>query len=210
MWTRLCLIVALGIACSKDPAPSPAPAAAPTPEPVAKHGPAEQPWGAPVADPKSDMVAMHALSLLAKGDPKAKELAGDVLFIGPALWAAMVDMDKQLATLGTDSKAVVKSGANPHELAMRSFIAADARDKFLATDATKTIAALFAAGRPRAASGSERQLLYALVPFEITGKPVTVVETASRVTLLVVIENGKLYWLDIPGMYKPDLTINLQ
>lgn len=36
------------------------------------------------------------------------------------------------------------------------------------------------------------------------------VDTSSRVTLLVVVENGKLYWLDIPGMYKPDMTINLE
>lgn len=200
------LIVALAAACSKDP-PAPAPAPAPTPSAPT---PAVEPWGGAVADPKSDQIAMHALSMLATGDPKASELVGDALFIGPALWAGMVDMDKQVATLGTDSKAVVKTGPTPHELSMRSFIDADARTKLLKTDAMKTIATLFAAGRPRPANEMERHLLYALVPFEIAGKPVTVIDTASRVTLLVVIENGKLYWLDIPGMYRPDLTVNLQ
>ncbi|CAN5780639.1 hypothetical protein BH11MYX3_BH11MYX3_02100 [soil metagenome] len=202
------LIVALAAACSKD-SPAPAPAPAPVATPAAPKQ-AVEPWGAAVADPKGDQIAMHALSMLASGDPKASELVGDALFIGPALWAGMVDIDKQLATLGTDSKAVVKTGPTPHELSMRSFIEADARTKFLKTDAMKTIATLFAAGRPRAANELERHLLYALVPFEIAGKPVTVVETASRVTLIVVIENGKLYWLDIPGMYRPDLTVNLQ
>ncbi len=208
MWTRLCWIIALGAACSKEPAPQPAPTTAAAPAPAQKHS--EEPWGAPVADPKGDLIAMRAMSLLATGDPKAAELVGDVLFIGPALWAGMVDMDKQLATLGTSSKAVVKTGATARELDMRSFIEADARTRFLATDAMKTIATLFAGGRPRAASELERHLLYALVPFEIAGKPVTVIDTTSRVTLLVVIEKDKLYWLDIPGMYRPDLSINLQ
>ncbi len=209
MWTRLCLIVALGAACSKDPAP-PAPAAAPAPAPAVTKPAQPGPWGAVVADPNSDMIAMRAVSMLATADPKVHEVLGDILMVGPALWAALVDMDKQLATLGTDSQAVIKIGGAPRKLPMRTFLEADARAKFLATDAVKTLATLFAAGKPRAANDFERHLLYALVPFEIAGKPVTVIDSPSRITLLVVIENGKLYWLDIPGMYKPDLSINLQ
>ncbi len=53
---------------------------------------------------------------------------------------------------------------------------------------------------PRAATAAERQLLYALVPFEIAGKPITILE-ADKLSILVHAEDGKIGWIDAPNLY---------
>ena len=227
MWTRIAIV--LVCACSSNSAPEPAPApppAAAKPAPAAKPTPAPavvvmpekqeggaHPWGAPIVAPDTDLAIMRALSKIATGDAKAIDTVSEALVVGPALWAGLLEVDKdnkppQFAKLGTDSKAIVPVDGKTHTLPMRTFIDAKDRKQLLASQSFRELATLFASGKPRPASDRERRLLYALVPFEIATTPVTVIDTSGGLQLLVVLEKGRLFWLDIPNMYGADFTIN--
>jgi hypothetical protein len=194
---------------------APKPTAKSAPATTARKAPAPgapTPWGAPRPDAHADDRVVRALVAIANAEATAGDAVSDALVLGPALWSVLLELDKnatppQVAMLGTDSKAVIPLGdGKTVSLDMRTFDA-NTRAQLLATQPFRRLAALFAGGTPRAADDTERHLLYALVPFEIDKRPVTVIDTASGLRLLVVLDNDRLYWLDVPNLYTRDFQI---
>jgi len=158
----------------------------------------ESPWGAPVKDPAAEKLAMEAFASIAGGKAKP-ELFGDIVIVGPALWKTLAGADKKLAKVGTHSEAVIP-GAKLQKLEMRTFIQPKDKQSLLASTAVRGLAQHMMDAGPRPANAAERQLFYALVPFELVGKPVTILEHPD-ISLIVYAEDGKILWLDASSLY---------
>jgi hypothetical protein len=161
---------------------------------------APPPWGAPVVDPHAERAAVELFAAIASGKARPEAVLAPVFAVGPMLWGQLLHLDSGFASIGTPSSAVLPTGRAVQQLEMRTFREAKDRAALIANPAFQLMAKVMAAGTPRAADAAERQLLYALVPFEISGRPVTMLVT-PKLSLLVYIENGMLVWADAPQFY---------
>jgi hypothetical protein len=197
-WRGIVLVAAF--ACNKAAKPKPMPADAVAVVVDAAVPDAAPPkWGAPVSDPAAERAVLDALAAIAGGKAKPGDVLTGVFSVGPGLWQRL-KTDPKLAKLGTDAQVVMPGADKPQQLEMRSFLDAKAQKALLANPNIIALAKLVSQAKARPANDVERALLYALVPFEIAGKPITILETADF-QLLVYAESNKLAWIDSPGSY---------
>lgn len=216
----LVLAVLLVAGCSSSssssdrPAPaSPPVAAAPIPRDASVADTpvdvtAEPPkWGAPRPAPEVERHVIELLSKIAAGGPHAADALAPIVVVGPGLWRALQELDaqtkrKELSKLGTPSKAAIPSSSGTSMLEMRSYLSDKDRKRLVANETMAGLAKVFAAGKPRPANAAERELFYALVPFEIAESAITIVEAGGQLKLLVMLDDkGGITWLDAPGEY---------
>lgn len=158
-------------------------------------GGAEGP-GEPVADLQAEADAMAAVKALSQ-PPGAGGPAWQHVVCNPTLWKRLRDLSPTLSTAGVPVKAM--TGGMVME--GRAFLQQKegALAALFGDGDFQKLMGRFASGRARTATAQERELIYALIPFEIKGRPVTVVEAAGDV---LYIESQKgLLWLDIISDY---------
>ncbi|MBI5239622.1 MAG: DUF3859 domain-containing protein [Elusimicrobia bacterium] len=152
--------------------------------------------GDPVPDLRAEAAAQAAVAALAR-PPAAGGPAWQNVICNPTFWKRLRDQHPMLAGSGIPVKAIM--GGTVME--GRAFL--KRKEGALAalcnSGSFRKIMGRFAAGRARTATAQERQLVYALVPFEIKGKPVTVIEASGDI--LYVEAQGGLLWLDILSDY---------
>ncbi len=170
----LCCLLACG--SSYEPTPEPAPA-------VAAKAPA----------PKPPEAAEHPVRKLLKEAAFAEPLV-----IGPGLWANLMLTERRmkrdaLGKLGTASEVVVP-GDEPLVLENRTFVDEAARGALLGTETFKGLLTTFGSATGREATDDERKRLKVMVPFE-TDRSVSVLELGKR-SLILVVENDKIFWID--------------
>ena len=85
---------------------------------------------------------------------------------------------------------------------MRSYLDVSAREALLQALAFRGLSDALGRGQSRPATEAERKFWYALIPFEIKGKPVTIIELEGNV-VVVFIKDGTINWMDILSAYAP-------
>jgi hypothetical protein len=129
--------------------------------------------------------------------------------IGPGLWANLLLTERRMkrdavAKLGTKSQVIVP-GEEALVLENRTFADAAARTALLATETLRGLVMTFTSATVRDATADERKRLHALVPFE-TDKRVIMFELGKR-SVIVVVENDKIFWMDSFDGYCTNMTI---
>lgn len=156
--------------------------------------------GEPVPDAKAEKQALAAIASLAS--PQAKPPAWTSAICSPAFWKALRELDPALASKGTPTQ-MVAGPPGSKALEGRTFLQKpDGIAALLASPGFRKLMSAFASGAARAATREERALIYSLIPFEIKGKPATVVVKGSDI-LFINAEGGGL-WLDIISAYGPN------
>jgi hypothetical protein len=122
----------------------------------------------------------------------AVERFADKILVGPALWEAL-----QLGSLGVELVVTLQTRRGAQELHGRYFDG-DERQKLLSAKALQQVFAKVSGGR--AANATERATYYELVPFEISGKPVTVLGEGDA-RLICDTEGTRVLWIDLIGGY---------
>lgn len=158
--------------------------------PAADLGPGES-----VPDPEADARAKALLAALsAKQAPEARPW--EVAVCLPALWKRLKGRDPALAGQGTSSTLVVADVPLEGRVFLKK---KNETGALLDNQAFQAMMAGFASGSGRPAGPQERALIYALIPFEIKGRPVSVVEAAGE-RLFLASEQGML-WLEVISDY---------
>jgi hypothetical protein len=151
---------------------------------------------------------MTSLGQLATGEKGAVDALAEAFVVGPGIWSALVGADlakkrQEVGKIGTHSIAVLKVGEQEHTHPMRTFVGKE-RAALVKATSFRFLADVFAKGKARPATEPERRFLYITIPFEIVGKPVTTVEVAGGVIMIVVVEDDRLVWIDSPNEYNND------
>jgi hypothetical protein len=161
--------------------------------------------GTPQPAPNVEAFVHEALVGLGRADRAAHDTLARPFTVGPALWAILIQVDHKggrtvVESLGTPSVAVVPTGGQPTEWKMRTFLSANDVAALAATISFRDLCTAFGDGAPRAANQEERALFYKLVPLEIAGKPLTVVDVQQH-RLVAYVDNGRLAWMDLLSEY---------
>lgn len=144
---------------------------------------------------------MQALAAISDGQAIADTLLGEPLVLGPALWAVLREIDPELGNLGIMSQAVIPMGERMQTLEMRTFLDEDSQRALLGREKFRAVAETFRQGKARPATEQERHLFYIFIPFEIEGRPLTVVDM-DKYTLVVLVQEGRITWLDLLSEYQ--------
>lgn len=174
------------------------------PDPRWKEQP--RPWGSPVPAPAIEKQVMERFAAIARDGSGANQALADPFVAGPTMWTALrlsaeASHDQIIPTLGTPTIAVVDS----YRFDMRAY-SGDARVALLGTEVFQTIARRIAGGKVRPASELEREHYFRLIPFEIDGEPVTIVDFDGGHQAAVTLdgEHGALLWVDLLSEYHWD------
>jgi hypothetical protein len=161
-----------------------------------------RPWGDPVPGEKDEQRVLAALTAVGAGTAEAQSLLADVVMVGPALWVLLTHDDGSLKSIGTPAEARLPNRTGGAQtLEMRAFLKKTGQvSALLKAQPFRQIAAAYANGRARAATEPERKLFYAFIPFEIAGKPLTIVVSREE-RLVAVLANGQLMWIDLLSAY---------
>tara|TARA_R110002096_G_scaffold435826_2_gene663618 strand:- start:162794 stop:163945 length:1152 start_codon:yes stop_codon:yes gene_type:complete len=164
-----------------------------------------RPWGAEVPNSEVETKVMNDLRSIAAGDSDSKGLS-DVSIAGAALYQALLEADRiggrsELATLGTPSTSIISTGDGVTKMPMRTY-RSEHRSALLRSASFLQILALIADGQARPATEAERKFWYALIPFEINGQPVTVVEASGHRLVVYLDEDGAIFWMDLLSGYE--------
>jgi len=160
----------------------------------------DRPWGDPVPDPRTEERILKDLGALGRGEPAASKALGDNVVLGPGLWAALTEADRSFATVGASSTMLVPApGGGRREFQGRTFLSGEV-EALRTAEVFQRMAADFAKGRARPATGAERRLFYAMIPFEIAGQPLTMVDLGTA-RLAVSLTEGRIDWLDLLSAY---------
>lgn len=169
-----------------------------------------RPWGAPVPDSATEARVRTLLSQVVAGEPWTRvSVFGRPLIIGPALWSFLLKATPTVRDLGTPGTAIIPHpDGTSEDLTMRTFLDDGAVAQIAGQAAFLRLLEGFVAGSTRAANEEERKLFYTMVPFEIFGKPLTILQTedARLVVDLDGLENGRVMWLDLISGYRAPAT----
>ncbi len=191
-------VMLAGVGSARAETPKRSKVVAPESAPAKKD---DKPWGPPVSDPAEEKAVTDALAAIADGGKRSRAVLGNVVVIGPALWASLTQLDPKVADLGTSSNAMIPSAAGLQTMPMRTFTDDAALEELVEVAVFQAVGKSMRGATVRPATSEERQLFYALIPFEIAGTPVTIVEKNQR-RLLVLLQNKKVMWLDVISAYR--------
>jgi len=166
----------------------------------------ERPWGEPVPDGEQEAKALAMMQSIGTGTADVAILS-ETLVLGPGAYRTLLGVDKEsgrddIASTGTPSTSVVSSGDKVVSMPMRSYLDVSAREALLQALAFRGLSDALGRGQSRPATEAERKFWYALIPFEIKGKPVTIIELEGNV-VVVFIKDGTINWMDILSAYAP-------
>lgn len=145
--------------------------------------------------------------LAGKGDPA--DFASGMVFFGPGLFERLKDTD--IAGFGINAATVFMAGGVNHRHDMKVFLDHDGdHRKCLASRGLRTFLRTFLNGPlvVRPASDEERTMFYAMINFEIEGKPVSIIEDRTGRALLVWFFDGDpsrgIAWLELISRWHRD------
>ena len=160
--------------------------------------------GAPVPDENAGKVALALLQRFAAAPVDPASHPFKAVICAPAVWKRLVAADATLAAKGARTLIVVPDlgTKKASQLEGRSFVGVkNPNDSDLyGSGAFRALAEAFSQAKPRAADQKERDLFYAMIPFEIHGQPVTILEAAGDALLLY--HASGILWIDTLGDYK--------
>lgn len=164
----------------------------------------ERPWGASVPNTEQEAKALELAKSIGSGSAKVAVLS-EILVVGPGMYRVLLDLDKRqgrndIASIGTPSTTIVPVGDKVTKMEMRSYLNLIDREALLKTLSFRGLNQVMGGGSSRPATDVEREFWYALIPIEIKGKPVTIIEFQGHI-VVVYIENGTIGWLDILSEY---------
>lgn len=167
---------------------------------VAPESGAERGPGHRVESPEDEALCASAVAAVVGGDiDAASDLFADSIVVGPALWALLQD-DPSVAGVGIPTTMHIPTGDHVVVLDGRSFVEPDRMTLLKSARLREVLARVSADGAPRAATDLERDLFYMLIPFEISGEPVTVIGDGATLTV-VDSADERVFWLDVLGAY---------
>jgi hypothetical protein len=147
------------------------------------------------AEPSETDVQLKAMiDASASGAATARDLYGDVVAVGPALWARLTSADPVLVDKAVPTTCILP-GDPPAQYAAGTFQSGSV-PALLASSAYVDLCKDLVAGEVRAATAFERDVYYAQVPYEIDEKEISVIEQGTNV-LLVDFLDGKAIWLEM-------------
>ncbi len=157
--------------------------------------------GTPVPDLASEALVKDTIVRLAGGDTTAAANLGETFLIGGGLWPEIVGTEKsccpakELYTLGT--KSFIAYPDDPTKgWEARTFLDGNHRKALVGLKPFVTLVSTFKDAKVRPAEENERKMFHALYPMEIAGKPLTIIEHAQGVKLIVFVEDAKIVVLD--------------
>ena len=164
----------------------------------------ERPWGEPVPDGEQEASVLAMMQSIGAGTADVAILS-ETLVLGAGAYRTLLGVDKEsgrddIASTGTPSTSVVSSGDKVVSMPMRSYLDVSAREALLQALAFRGLSDARGRGKSRPATEAERQFWYALIPFEIKGQPVTIIELEGHV-VVVFIKDGTINWMDILSEY---------
>jgi hypothetical protein len=210
---RIVMVALLAIGCSHGAGALP-PAAPPPPQPAPgppdagaqimnreeSRPPSVPAWGPVIGGGTAR--EKDALAAVGAGQAQPADLAAP-LTIGPALWALLVKLDPALGEAGTKSTIGLPHRTGQQQtLDVRSFTHEPERAALLRSPGFRKIGRAFAQANVRAATDAEREMFYLLVPFEITGRAVTIAERDADRLVVFLDDKGRLAWLDVLSAYR--------
>ncbi|MFH2204137.1 MAG: hypothetical protein ABIJ96_13540 [Elusimicrobiota bacterium] len=152
--------------------------------------------GAPVAGSQEERQALAVVAELARPPGKEPRRWSSIV-CNPSVWKRLKALDAAVAELGTPSTAMTAFG----KLEARAFLKQkNELAPLYASPGFQRFMASFAEGAARAATQEERKEIYAMIPFEIKGKPVTVIDKDGA--LLFISFAQELLWLDVISDYR--------
>lgn len=149
----------------------------------------------------STAAEQEALELVGGFGAYAPSHGVEAVILGAAIWSN-VRKDAELSRHGKKTTFLVSTGnGKTQPLEGRGYSAKEegTLEALGKSAAMKEVLVLFSKGKSRAATAAERTFFYAFIPFEIEGKPLTVVEGGGE--KLVVYKDGGLLYLDLLSGY---------
>lgn len=151
--------------------------------------------GDPVAGAADERAALEAAAALSR-PPGAKAHPWSAVVCNPSFWKRLTALDPALAAKGTSTKA----HRDALVLEARTFTPKpDGLEALYRSPGFQRLMSRFASGKARAATAGERAAVYAAIPFEVKGLPVTLIEDSGD--LLYVSTAKGLLWLDVISDY---------
>jgi hypothetical protein len=158
------------------------------------------PWGQSMPDSANEAAVHAALATVQQGGSAALAKLQSVLIMGPALWDYLKRLDSSLVPHGTPSELHLPLPDGKVQILESRSFKEEELSALVSSLGFQKVMQVFATGSPRAATEEERKLFYAMIPFEIAGKPVTVVDVEDQKLITNLLE-GKLMWLDLISSY---------
>ena len=157
----------------------------------------DEPWGTEYTT-RENMKQVGTFLLSCSNQGRGCDQAFDTMVaIGPALWARLKKADAALGEKGTPS---TNSAPGRQDFEQRMFSGGDL-GLLLNSPTFREVVSRFSLDGLRAASGMERRVYYYTVPFEIRKEPLTVA-VAYHDVLLVVLSDGRVFWLEMVSDWK--------
>jgi len=157
------------------------------------------PWGPSVPAPDIEALVAAQLRRMRDGKLEAGDFKTAVVF-GPGLWSSW-----QLAGLnsseGIPMMARVKTRGGV-VLAHGRAIRFAALAPFMASAVVRDLGARFAGGDIGPANATERQLYYAGISWEITGRPITVARKDGEVLVVVHGDDKDIFHVELLGPWQ--------
>ncbi len=185
-------------AAAAEPAPSPEPATPAPPAPPVVGDPAA-PWGPPVPSPDIEALVAAQLGRMRDGKLEAGDFKTAVVF-GPGLWSTW-----QLGGLNSSEGIPMVARVKTRDrmvLAHGRAIRFAALGPFLASAPVRELGARFADGDIGPANATERQLYYAGISWEITGRPITVARKGGEVLVVVHGDGRDIFHVELLGPWQ--------
>ncbi len=162
---------------------------------------ANRPWGAPVPDATTEKRARAILSQVVAGPAERVSQLARPLVLGPALWSFLLRTSPMARDFGTPGTAVIShTDGSSEAMPMRTFSDDNAIARLAGQPSFLRLLGGFVTGTARAADEEERKLFYAIVPIEIVGKPLTILQTGDD-RLAVILNEDRVVWLDLLSAY---------
>ncbi len=156
-------------------------------------------WGVEFTTPQVNNSVMQVVRSTAQTGEQSIELYSGFLFMGPALWLKLKDIDSSIQNIGTPSSVIDPNSGQQMEI--RVFQKDQVRD-LLENQAYIDLCKRISLGAPRAATTSEREMFYYTIPFEINSEPISVVQYEKEVLLVMVSNESGAGWLDLISDYR--------
>ena len=189
----MCAVVGLAALIGSGCATTPEPKTIPLPErPSGGTGPHERDWPHAIAA----LLGVDADGIDGSSSGATDAILAPVVVLGPGFFRQYMRLPA-LKQIGTATQFRMPLGTPPKVSTFEGrMLLGPSRASLLTVPELRAVLAQYREGRLRQATPKERAIFYALIPFEIEGRPVYVVES-SEGRLLVDLDDGKrVSWIE--------------